>query len=87
MYAQVAADYGLVIGVDVDVAQPETWERPADTATRAAWADYVLSQDPSLSRADLDDDSRTDLIARVSPVDTPKATAKKSTSKTTESGA
>jgi hypothetical protein len=89
MYAQVVEDLGLVLGEDVDAARTDLFERPADSAKRAAWLDYALAQDPSLSRDDADDMTRADLIARVTKPaakTAPKTTAKPSTD-TTDSGA
>lgn len=84
MYAQVVQDLGLVLGVDVDAARADILDRPADTAKRAAWVDYVLTQKPDLSREDVDDLSRADLIALVT-TKTPAKAAKPTT--TTDSGA
>lgn len=78
MYAQVAQDLGLVLGVDVDAARSDVIERPADSARRLAWVEYALAQDPSLARDDTDDMTRADLIERCTPK--PAATAKKSAS-------
>jgi len=83
MYAQVVDDLGLVLGVDVDAARGDLMERPADTARRETWCDYVLTQEPGLDRAELDDLGRNDLIARVTKP--AKKTAK--TEPTTDSGA
>lgn len=64
MYAQVVDNLKLVLGVDVAAARPGLLDRPADSASRAAWVDYALTQDPTLMRADTDDLTRADLIAR-----------------------
>jgi len=64
MYKQVVDDLGLVLGVDVKAARPDLLERPADGAPPAAWRDYALVQDKTLTRADVDDMTRADLIRR-----------------------
>jgi hypothetical protein len=81
IYKQVADDLGLVIGVDMHAARDDVLERPADNAHRSKWVDYVLTQKPDLTRDDVDDMSRADLIAQV----TAKTT--KNTKTTTDSGA
>lgn len=90
MYAQVVHDLGLVLGIDVDAARTDVLERPKDTAKRAEWLDYVLTQDHELSRDDADELTRDELIARVTkPKAQPKKTAAKSadTKTTTDTGA
>lgn len=89
MYAQVVEDLGLVLGVDVDAARADVLERPADTAKRAAWVDYVLTQKPEMPREDIDDLSRADLIALVTKPEPKKTAAKTADTKTTttDSGA
>jgi hypothetical protein len=90
MYAQVVQDLGLVLGVDVDAARSDVLERPTDTAKRADWVDYVLTQDTELSRDETDDMSRADLIALVTKAKPePKKTAAKTTDTktTTDTGA
>lgn len=84
MYAQVVQDLDLVLGVDVDAARTDVLDRPTDTAKRAAWVDYVLTQKPEMAREDTDDMSRADLIGIVTTK--PPAKAAKSTT-TTDSGA
>src|SRR3954470_9458407 len=64
MYQQVVDDLGLVLGVDVDAARSDLVDRPADTAARAAWVTYALTQDPALTREEADDLTRADLIRR-----------------------
>lgn len=86
MYAQVVQDLGLVLGVDVDAARADVLERPADTAKRPAWVDYVLTQKPDMAREDTDDLSRADLIALVTDKAKTPAKAVKPTT-TTDSGA
>ena len=81
MYAQVVNDLGLVLGEDVDAARSDLFDRPADSASRAAWLEYVLAQDPTLSRDDADDMTRADLIARVTTPE-PARVLKKAAAKT-----
>ncbi len=64
LYKQVVDDLGLVLGVDVEAARPDLLDRPADSAPPAAWRDYALVQDKTLTRADVDDMTRADLIRR-----------------------
>jgi len=64
MYKQVVEDLGLVLGVDVDAARSDLFDRPADTAARTVWVDYALAQDPALTRDEADDLTRADLIRR-----------------------
>lgn len=82
MYAQVVEDLGLVVGVDVDAARPDVFQRPADNAPRAAWIDYALVQDDTLTREEADDMTRAELAARIpDPAAEPKTPAKKSAAK------
>jgi hypothetical protein len=64
MYQQVVDDLGLVLGVDVDAARPDLIKRPTDTATAARWREYALTQDPKLTRDEVDELTRADLIRR-----------------------
>lgn len=64
MYKQVVDDLGLRLGVDVDAARTDLFDRPADTAPPAAWRDYALAQDSALTRDEVDDLSRAELIRR-----------------------
>jgi len=78
MYADVVADLGLVLGIDVDAARPEAWERPAETAPAAKWRDYALAHDQELTREQVDDMTRGELIERFPDPDAkpaPKKTA------------
>jgi hypothetical protein len=79
MYAQVVADLGLVLGVDVVAARPDVLPRPADTAPAAAWRDYALAQDKDLTREQVED--RADLIRRFPDPGAKPEPAKKITSK------
>lgn len=81
LYQQVADDLGLVLGVDIDAARTDLMERPAETAKRAEWVQYVLTQEPGTDRDELDDLSRPDLIARVSKPAPAKKTAAKTADK------
>lgn len=77
MYQQVVDDLGLVLGVDIDAARPEAWERPADTAPAARWRDYALVHDTTLTREAVDDLTRGELIRRFPDPDAkPAADAK-----------
>ena len=69
MYADAVEFYGCVLGVDIDAARPDVLERPAKNASREAWVDYVLTQEPGLAREELDDLGRNDLITRVAPTE------------------
>lgn len=82
LYAQVVDSLDLVLGADVDAARPDAWERPADSAPAAKWREYALAQDPSLTRDDVEDMSRAQLIERFPDPDAAKP-AKKPTQKTT----
>jgi len=86
MYAQVVNDLGLVLGVDVDAARDDVLERPKDTAKRADWVNYVLTQDPELTREDTDEMSRADLIALVTKPEPKKTAAKSADKATTDTG-
>jgi len=75
MYRDVVNDLGLSLGIDVDAARADLFDRPADTAPPAAWRDYALAQDNSLGRDDVDDMTRADLIARFPDPDKPEPKA------------
>lgn len=64
LYQQVVDTLGLVLGVDVDAARSDLLDRPADSAPAARWRDYALAQDSSLTREQVDDLSRAELIER-----------------------
>jgi hypothetical protein len=64
MYSQVVDDLGLRLGIDVDAARPEAWERPAETGPAAKWRDYALVHDHELTREQVDDMTRGELIER-----------------------
>jgi len=75
MYQQVVDDLGLRLGADVDAARPDLIERPADSAPTAVWRDYALVQDKVLSRDEVDDLSRAELIRRFPDPDKPEPKA------------